>query len=531
MLTAFLMHGEPRAHRRRARVAAMLAMCSTLAGCAEMKGGGESSYESETREAVKPESDEPDIASDAGRSRAPAPARSARASEAAEVAKIRFGPAPEGTKAHDPLAGFPTGERQRQTLCARGARNPVTAVFCAEKPPEIRSLVDLQRALNLDFRADDGSGRTNPQFAITGHSTSLVTRYTSSINPRAILFRQGFGFTAMGFVRGEQFAELVTRDRSGALAFYLVHFRQECNEREDGCGPGDLYTPEVEKNWTSISIYGAEDLRNNVMDCTQCHQSEGPGTRAILRMQELQPPWTHWFRATTPGGVALLQDYNAAKGGEGYAGIPGEMLSRSEPLSLQLLVTLQGFAGAQINEFRTAQIEVEVATSALGQPFLNRVPGKSPTWEALYAKNVAGQTIPVPYHDVKVTDPAKLARVSRAYQSYRAGTAKADQVPDLRDVFPDDRARLAEIGFAPKPGLDGPGLLRQVCSQCHNGKLDQTIPRALFDADLSEMSRAEKDLAIQRVLLPPDDLRVMPPQRFRTLSEAERSTLVEYLRQ
>lgn len=471
-----------------------------------------------------------------------------------DVGTIRFGPGPVGGSAHEPLAGYPTGERQRQILCARPGKNPIKDVFCAAERPTIRSLTDLQRALDLDFRADppppptDGgvpppppadvdptqvntNGRVNPQFALNAHSTSLVTRYTSSINPRAVIFRQtGRNFIAMGFVRGEQFVELITRERSGNLAFFLVQFRQACNDAPSGCTPGDLYTPQVERDWTSYSVYGGEDVRNNVMDCAQCHQPGGPGTRAILRMQEQQFPWTHWMRVASVGGLALIGDYTNAKGDESFAGIPGSMLNRSDPLLLQLLLAFQGFA-AQPNEFPTGAIENEVANSAFGQPFLNNTPGKSATWDALYAKNVAGETIQVPYHDVKVTDPAKLATVSRAYARFRTGALPKEQVPDLSDVFSSDRKVLAEIGFAPQPGLDGAGLIQQLCTQCHNDKLDQSVSRARFSTDLSKMSREEKDIAIQRLMLADDDVRAMPPRRFRTVTEEERTKMVELLRQ
>lgn len=514
--------------------------------------------------------------------------------EGVDVGTIRFGPAPLGAKADDPLAGFPTGERQRRIVCGRPGSDPIRAVFCQATPPSIASLVDLQRLLDLDFRAGgsgpapgeapypkdgypagagttralvqaadsdagvkapsgpypsaggarapypaggsptaptrDATGRVNPQFALTGHSTSLVSRLTSAINPRAIIFRQELlRFTAMGYVRGEQFVELVTRDDAGGLAFFLFRFWQACNDRPEGCGPGDLYTPEAERGWTSWALYGAEDVRNNVMDCAQCHQPDGPGTPAILRMQEQLTPWTHWIRASTSGGAALLRDYRAAKGDETFAGIPGDLIEQSSPFNLQTLIATQGFGRMQPHEFSSTVIEDEVSASAPGQPELNVPPGKSATWSALYEKNVRGETIAVPYHDVKVTDPDKLAALTRAYASYRAGTLPRDALPDLSEVFPSDRATLAEIGFAPKPGLDGEGLIRQLCTQCHNGKLDPGLSRARFDADLRKLGPEARWLAAQRVMLPEDDLRSMPPRRFRTLTDEERAKIVAAL--
>jgi hypothetical protein len=62
-------------------------------------------------------------------------------------------------------------------------------------------------------------------------------------------------------------------------------------------------------------------------------------------------------------------------------------------------------------------------------------------------------------------------------------------------------------------------------------KLDQSLSRAKFNADLATMSRDEKNIAIQRLMLPDDDVRAMPPQRFRTITEEERAKMIELLKQ
>ena len=105
-------------------------------------------------------------------------------------------------------------------------------------------------------------------------------------------------------------------------------------------------------------------------------------------------------------------------------------------------------------------------------------PGTSATWSALYANSMAGLDIPVPYHDIKVTDPTKLATMTSAYQAFLGGTMPASQLPDIRDVFLD--AALSDLTFQPAAGLDGNGILVQICQQCHNSKLDQTETRERF---------------------------------------------------
>jgi hypothetical protein len=57
-----------------------------------------------------------------------------------------------------------------------------------------------------------------------------------------------------------------------------------------------------------------------------------------------------------------------------------------------------------------------------------------------------------PYHDVKVSDPAKLARMTDAYRAYRRGELDRSLLPDIRDVLPDDPQRLAEMGLMTEPG-------------------------------------------------------------------------------
>jgi hypothetical protein len=180
-------------------------------------------------------------------------------------------------------------------------------------------------------------------------------------------------------------------------------------------------------------------------------------------------------------------------------------------------------------------IEHEVRQSAAerggNQPTDNSVPGRSATWRRLYQRAQRGEAIAVPYHDVKVTDEKKLERVSDAYRAYRFGKMDQAALPDLRDVFPEDEERLAEMGVMTEPGLSGDAVLIEACAQCHNERLDQSLTRARFRADLQNMSRAEKDLAIVRMQLPRTDPLVMPPARLRLLSDEARERAIEVLLQ
>ena len=72
-----------------------------------------------------------------------------------------------------------------------------------------------------------------------------------------------------------------------------------------------------------------------------------------------------------------------------------------------------------------------------------------------------------------------------------------------------------------------PGIL---CSQCHNSRLDQTLTRANFNIDtLDSLSREVRDKAIERLMMPDEDVRKMPPARFHTLSDAERDLAIQEL--
>ena len=466
-------------------------------------------------------------------------------------------------KEKEPLYNQLTGAAQLQKLCARNLGDAVSKAFCAPgKPmPVINSLAELQALLGLDFKPGNiGNGTGgNPAFVLTGHSSSLVTKFTSAINPRAIIFTPPMSrgrvnnpkplasFIAMGFVRGEEFVELISNDptNNDQLNFFLFKFQHACTSTPQGCSNADLLTPSVESNFTGVySLYHEEDIKNTILDCQQCHQTAGPGTPKILRMQELQNPWGHFFRNNRLNGTVLMDDYQAAHGTtETYAGIPGAVIFNpdktnnngnqtqgggSDPAALEGLVENQGFK-TQPNEYNTGNILKEVQQVNAMQPDVNTPMGTSATWAKLYAQSMAGTDIPPPYHDIKVTDPLKLATATNAYKSVMAGTTAPAGLPDIRDVFLESAA--SDMSIRPAPGLTGGQILTQICQQCHNKSLDQTQTREKFRVDdLSLMTREEKDLAIKRLGLDSSAFRKMPPPRFRELSPAEIQLVTDELK-
>lgn len=441
-----------------------------------------------------------------------------------------------GTSHNDPndpfFANLKQGVDQLYALCGKKHQDSVSRGICAQPTPSVTSLTELQHVVGLF------GGAQPPQFALTAHSTSLIEKDISAINPRAIVFTapsaapttasndgsfvQDPGFVIQAYARGDQFVELAAHDaQADEINFYLVRFTRKCNEGS-GCGPGDTLTPSVESGWRTVTVYDDDDLKNTVFDCRACHQSGGPNTKKFLRMQERRAPWTHWLRnnKNEPGGVALLQDFLAAHGDEDYAGIPADLIStpRSDPLVLEALIDNNSLS-PQPNEFNGSRIEREMSQN-----------GQSPTWGQIYQNFLNGNDIPVPYHDIRVTDPNKLSAMTDAYRAVLAGQKPVSSLPDIRDVLDDNG--LSDMGLRPQPGSSGQSMLVQMCNRCHNDSLDPSLTRARFSvSSLATLSPGQKMQAISRLQMPKDSPLVMPPVRSGSMSDAEIAAAVQFLSQ
>ncbi len=439
-------------------------------------------------------------------------------------------------------------------LCTSDAQHPhfpddadiITRTFCADaKPggvmPTPHGLADLLDQLGVGFKDPHGGNGTggNPAFAILGHSSALTARKVTTIAPTAFVFTPppadgsspiGPDFVAVAYDPGEQFVEVVAFDPGGGdLNFYLVMFDQACTNAPGGCTTTDLLTPRLVSGWSNVRVYeDSSALGDTIFDCHVCHEPDNAQNH-ILRMQEIEAPFTHWFSAKTNGGASLLHDFHAAHGTtEDYGPIPAALIDQSDP-SLLAAVLRQGGYGDQPNAFPSAAIEEEIDSVCKGQPAANVPMGKSASWTTVYENAVSGRFIAAPYHDVKVTDPEKCADASGAYRLWLEGNWRGD-ILDTRDVFLDEGLR--DMGFAPREGIDGASMLGQMCQQCHQSKLDMTISRERFLVDqLGQMSRAEKDLAIQRLQLPADNRLHMPPVLFRTITDDEKQRMIDALSQ
>ena len=433
---------------------------------------------------------------------------------------------------HEPAATLEPEVPALPALCARAGDDAVRDVFCAQPPAQIFDLEDLQQQLGIRFTvpnaAEPDGFLSVVQFS--GHSTALSGRLVSPINPRVFFSSTD---VAMAFQRGVQRVELAarTRDEPG-FRFYLLSFRQACNDSERGCRPGDRYTRAIERDWRSVELQDDEQLANTASDCRQCHQRGRAAPQLLMR--ELRPPWTHFFvgprlaqalgQATggEPGAlVGLAHDYELAKGDEPYANVPASALRETQPGFLQLLVD-------PLQPLLFDSMTIVGERGGIGA-----APGsaRSATWDAQYAGFKRGENLALPYFEERASDPRKQAALAQAYQRYQRGELDRDELPDLADVFPDDPQVRAEIGLQTEPDASPAQALVQACGSCHNDVLDQSLTRARFNIALDRMPRAQLRMAIERIERDVDEPGVMPPPEARQLDPRARAALVAYLEQ
>lgn len=427
--------------------------------------------------------------------------------------------------------------QHRPALCDRSADDAVRDLFCADAPAHIQSLADLQAGLGFDYRQPDSAGSANPDPYATsyssfvvflGHSTALSGQLVSPINPRAIMINAS---TFMAFSRGVQQVEVIAQDRTtSTLNFYLVSFEQACNDAVHGCVPGELYTPQVEADWLKVALQDGEELKNTPSDCLQCHQRGR--SDPMLLMRELRGPWTHFFGSPDqqplpfdePLGGELARDYLLAKGAEAYAGVPAQVLVATVGFTLQNSVAQSQpllFDGdAILNERWPWRPEGYLAQ-----------PSRSATWQAGYDAFKRGEQLALPYYAPRVTDLAKQAKLTDAYQRFLKAELSAAELPDLGDIYPDDPQTRAEIGLQTEPDATPAQAVVQACGTCHNDVLDQSLSRARFNVALDKMDRAELQSAIARLRLPRGSIGAMPPRDARQIDPATLPKLIAYLEQ
>lgn len=440
-------------------------------------------------------------------------------SDGAEPAEVG---APSMLHTNPAIAHLPTRSAQHKRLCSLSRSDAFFRAICGAERPR---LTDMASLLSLTGLAQDSA------FALTGNSTSLVMLSVSALNPRVLVFprvdetlARATDFTALGFVRGEQFVEVVSRDSAtDDLNFYLVTFERGCDYTTAGCDLASLLTEEIEHGWTEHSIYVEDDLANTALDCRSCHQPNGPGTKQILRMQELESPWLHWFpqrfvQRTRSDSVLSAQFMDVHATEAQYGGIPISVIQTSidagSGAQLEAALRSEGF-GQQPNAF-DPRIEKEAMN------------GESPIWQAQFEVARRGEAIAVPYPLVDVTDMSKRTAAARSYVGVVVEGAPRESLLDVRDVLSDDA--LEKLSILPAAGNDGRSILLQMCSRCHDGRAGPELSRSNFNVrELERMSRLEKDTAIARILEPDDSPLKMPPWRSGRLNPVAQGLVIEAL--
>lgn len=441
------------------------------------------------------------------------------------------GPLPAAVE-KDIFKGMPQGAASLAALCALNTgSDKFTQVFCGANPPSITSLAALNTAMGLT---------NNANVSCTTASGSLSKMETSVLTPRCIRFSQpGFDPNAvtLAYLRSTKtFVEIAANDPQQGIRFYLIKFDLPC-ESTGTCTAADYMTPSAETNWKNVSFYEDKQLKNTAMDCTSCHQPGGPNTAKRLLMVETQDPWSHWFHKNRPCGKTLLDDFKAAHTVASYAGLTPIEIENSDPNKLQAFVENNGFFGVQFgnNIYDSSQILFETGLSP-GQPVSNATPGTSASWQALYDQRVSGANqlqfggTALPYHDCKQSDPTKLAAATANYIGVVNGTLPKSASMNLAEVNLSTPKALAERFLTPALGLQtAQQIVKNACLSCHNSNLDQSIPRAIFNAqDLSRNSSAVYTAAINRIKRGHTDVRRMPPPNFMELNAQQVQLLTDF---
>ncbi len=483
---------------------------------------------------------------------------------------------------------LPQGEAQMVSLCSRleagNVQSVVRDAFCGETRPEVTDSEQLLDVLGIPFDGPGGKNAQmgydggNPAWTVAGHSASLSRRLINSINPRVIVHTPALnhldpvpGFVATAFVRGEGFAEIITHDPvRDDLDFFLFRFDYRCSgpslsfwdpeesryfERTD-CTDEERFSEQYESGWSNYTVYAGEDLENTILDCLPCHESglrTSPTKRKSLLMFQLNSMWMHWlydnhhfFNWTeNPLGMgpfhAMLQQYIAAHAteqqplGETFGGIPRGALYASRPKALEDLVTANGYG----NGFDNTAYDPNGSENGLLDDMRALGMFSGYGWKEMYALNLNGLMITPPGRGEVPFDTLKLAKLIQSYGAYRRG--ETTEFPDITDVYAE--VSLAAVGLRVHPGLSAPEILVHACSQCHHDGLNQEFSRSKFQigsagwrvegSDLGDyfgtLTATQLGTVQDRINLPEDHLRVMPPGRLRSLDPGERATVTEWL--
>jgi hypothetical protein len=447
------------------------------------------------------------------------------------------------------------GPAQTDRVCARGNQDPVARRLCAEPRIALRSLEDLQRVFWP-------AGRTfgeNYKVGLTYHSQALGARTVSAVNPALILLSlepymsgddvalpQSATDLAIAFTRGDQMVEMLGVDvPNQRLNFYLLVYGHACRAAGD-CTASDVLGPRIERDWTSWTLYQAEDIEDTPLSCLSCHQSGGPGTPRRFLMRQFLLPWIHWgesseaitaTRCADGSRLALSQVPTSGAtlvpnlGSTFARAHAGETLFGGEPIES----LIRRRSGAEISD-ATKQVRAAILRRD-GNPSLSdnveeRFPlqepfpldsdqvlqgdycpgGKKDAWNAYRQSVLLREGFPIPYYGYDILESDQGAPARADYGAYLRANPSNDAFDILSPLVSDEIGTA--VGFLPDPDGDAPAILRQMCGRCHTGHEDPGMRRARFDARNPErLTRASMSEAMRRIQLAERDPEVMPPRR------------------
>jgi mono/diheme cytochrome c family protein len=128
--------------------------------------------------------------------------------------------------------------------------------------------------------------------------------------------------------------------------------------------------------------------------------------------------------------------------------------------------------------------------------------------------------IPPPSYKVQVGDQGKLREMAQVYRRFVGGGMTAAELPDIREIYSEEDMR--DTGLMVSPNASAQEILLQACAQCHNPRLNKSISRARFDAtNINAIDEETRGRVIERMLLDKKDPQLMPPAKFRQLTDDE----------
>ncbi|HMI88365.1 MAG TPA: hypothetical protein VK550_29985 [Polyangiaceae bacterium] len=414
------------------------------------------------------------------------------------------------------------------------------------------------------LRAFWPAGRTleeNYTFGVTYQSAGLASRVASVVNPAVVMMsiapydkgdaggpRVELTDLAVSFTRGDQLVELMGIDiPNQRINFYLLAFGHPCHSSEGGCTATDVLGARIERDWSSWTLYQAEDIEDTGLSCLSCHQSEGPGKPRHFLMREFAFSWLHWGNVAEtsrpivcPGGgprillspvprpdaTHVIPDLDgmfahAHAGETHYAGIPVDAIINQRS-GFRTSAGVQRMRAALMSRDGLPRSDNKEERFSIGEPYLFNTLGTitdqycpNPTlttWNNYRNSVLLERGLPVPYYQYDVIDTEAGAKARADYAGFLRDAKGSDALDILSPLMSEEVA--TGVGFFPSVDSDAPTIVRQMCVRCHTGTEDGSTRRARFDArNLDQLRPETMEAVMQRVQLPEGDPYLMPPRR------------------